>query len=275
MNTQLIDLSLPMEVNKGEIAKLMIQQTFHKKGGDIFGRNYAFSEKSSGWKRLISILHYLCGKNRISSKTFPGKEFLNLEIITASTHTGTHFDAPLHFGSKCEERDSLSIDQIPIEWCYGDGIVLDLTYKTPGDYIFKDDIERSLKMINYQIKPFDIVLIRTGADKYWGKKEYLFKYPGMSRESIEYLVNQGVKIVGIDSYGFDRPFSNMLADYFKTKDNSYLFPAHFYGRERCYCHIERLTNLDIIPNAFGFKVVCFPIKIKNAGAAWVRVVAIC
>ena len=65
----------------------------------------------------------------------------------------------------------------------------------------------------------------------------------------------------------------MLKEFLDKKDTKALYPAHFYGRKREFIHIERLANLDKIPN-FGFKVNCFPVKIKNTGAAWARVVAI-
>jgi kynurenine formamidase len=96
----------------------------------------------------------------------------------------------------------------------------------------------------------------------------------MSWEAIAYIVNLGVKIIGIDTFNFDRPVPAMIGDFLRTKDNSYLWPAHFYGREKEYCHIERLANLGKIPQPYGFKVACFPIKIKETGAAWARVVAI-
>ena len=57
------------------------------------------------------------------------------------------------------------------------------------------------KKIKYKIKPFDIVLIKTGADKYNGTKEYMTKFPGMSKEATEWLVNKGVKIIGVDFLG--------------------------------------------------------------------------
>ena len=66
----------------------------------------------------------------------------------------------------------------------------------------------------------------------------------------------------------------MVNQYFMTGNNQYLWPAHFYGREKEYCHIERLSNLDKIPMDYGFKICCFPIKLKGMGAAWIRAVAI-
>ena len=65
----------------------------------------------------------------------------------------------------------------------------------------------------------------------------------------------------------------MLADFLRSHDAKFLWPAHFFGRRREYAHIERLSNLDKLP-PFGFKIACFPVKIKDAGAAWARVAAI-
>ncbi len=272
-NKQLIDLSAEIEQNEGEIAPYKIKQIWHTKGADSFGRHLAFSKKETLWKRATSIANFLLGK-KIDHSVFPQQEFLNIDIVTASTHTGTHMDSPLHFGSTSEGQKAIPIDEIPIEWCFGDGVLLDLSHKNPGDFILESDIKQALKVINYKLKPLDIVLIKTGSDKYWGTKEYLFKYCGMSKEATGFLIDRGIKVIGIDTYSFDRPFKNMIDDYFKTKDNAYLWPAHFYGREKTYCHIERLVNLDTIPKPFGFQVACLPIKVKSAGASWVRAIAI-
>lgn len=263
-----------MEYNEGEISDFEFRQIKHSKGGKIFGIKYAFSPKSTLKETVKSIFGYISGKRRISSSTFPDNEFINMEMITASTHTGTHMDAPFHFGSSSEGKAAWTIDQIPLQWCFGHGVLLDLTFKRPGELILAGDIDKALRKIDYSLKPFDIVLIRTGADRFWNTREYLMNYPGMGREATEYIVNYGVRVIGIDSYGFDRPFINMMNDYFCTLDNSYLFPAHFFGRDKSYCHIERLSNLDKIPFPHGFQLSCFPVRIKGAGAAWVRVVAI-
>ena len=171
---QIIDLSTPMEKNNGEIAKFKMKQTKHKEGGDLFGRRQAFSRKETLKQTLLSIYHYLTGQRRITSKTFPDREFLNQEIITASTHTATHFDAPLHFGSKSERKPAPSIDEIPVEWCFGDGVLLDMRFKEPGEFITSADIDHELRRIQYELKPLDIVIIWTGAEQYWGKNEYLY-----------------------------------------------------------------------------------------------------
>jgi kynurenine formamidase len=113
----------------------------------------------------------------------------------------------------------------------------------------------------------------TGCDKKLGRGNY-FEQPGMGREGTLWLVEQGVNIIGIDAYGFDRAFKDMAEDYKRTGDGKMIWPAHFAGITKEYCHIEKLANLDKIPKPYGFKVACSPIKIAKASAGWVRAVAI-
>jgi kynurenine formamidase len=80
--------------------------------------------------------------------------------------------------------------------------------------------------------------------------------------------------MGIDANGFDLPFMVMVQKYLATKDSRVLWPAHMYGRTREYIHMERLANLDRLPGSHGFQIACFPVAIRDAGAAWVRAVAI-
>ncbi len=135
-------------------------------------------------------------------------------------------------------------------------------------------MEKELERINYELKPLDIVLIHVGADKFWGKPEYLVKGAGMTRESTLYLLDRGVKVVGIDAWSWDRPLPYLAEEFKKTGDPSVIWEAHFAGIEKGYCHMEKMTNLDKIPRPYGFKVACFPVKIKRASAGWVRPVAI-
>lgn len=198
-----------------------------------------------------------------------------VEFVTLTTHSGTHLDAPYHYHPTMDNgQRALTIDEIPLEWCFSDGVVLDFAHKADGERITADDVEKELKRINYQLKPLDIVLVRTGADKYWGKEEYLVKGAGMTRESTLYLLERGIKVVGIDAWSWDRPLPFLADEFQKTGDPSVIWEAHFAGIEKGYCHMEKLACLDQIPRPHGFKVSCFPVQIKSASAAWVRAVAI-
>jgi len=271
---QFIDLTVALDETTPEPFPTKISRIRHGQGVRHLNRAIVYSRKKPLLQNLKHALQYALGTRRFKKDDFPEGEFLSLEKVTASVHAGTHLDAPYHFGSRCEGRPAKTIDQVPLEWCYGSGVVLDLIHKKPGELIVPEDVKSALARVDYSLKPYDIVLIRTGADKLWGTKEYFFQHPAMSREATEWIVGQGVKIIGIDSPGFDRPFGAMIHDYFKTRDPKHLWPAHLFGREKEYCHIERLANLDKIPVPFGFTVACFPIKIAKAGAGWIRPVAI-
>jgi kynurenine formamidase len=265
---KIIDLSLPIDDSVSETHPVQITRWEHRSGGDRLGWFWARSQGIKG------IIKRITGKERITRDSFKDGLFLSLEWVRATVHSGTHLDAPYHFGPLSEGKEAKKIEDIPLEWCYSDGVVLDCSDKGGGEVITEEDIKKAIDKIKYKIKPFDIVLIRTGADRFWGTKLYFSRFPAMSWEAIAYIVNLGVKIIGIDTFNFDRPVPAMIGDFLRTKDNSYLWPAHFYGREKEYCHIERLANLGKIPQPYGFKVACFPIKIKETGAAWARVVAI-
>jgi len=153
-------------------------------------------------------------------------------------------------------------------------VVLDVRHKKGGEEIQVADFQEALAKIHYKLKPLDIVLVMTGvSDKYYGQKNYPNMHPGATRESTLWLVDQGIKVMGIDAWGWDKPFEVMVKEVREGKKEK-LWAAHFAGKEREYCHIENLTNLNKIPKPFGFKVAVFPVKIENAGGGWIRAVAI-
>src|SRR4030042_5933007 len=98
---------------------------------------------------------------------FPGGKYCAAEVVTLGTHNTTHLAAPYHFGATSEGKPAKTIDQIPLEWCYGDGVVLDFHHKKKGEGISSSDVQEALEKIGYQLKPFDIVLIRTDAYKHY------------------------------------------------------------------------------------------------------------
>lgn len=263
---KIIDLSLPIDERTPEVHPFGIERLGHKEG--VRHLNWVMMKRTF-WGKIS----FLLGKRIIRAKDLPGEEFLSLEIVHCPVHIGTHIDYSFHYGTKSEGRTSKFINELPLEWCFGNGVVLDFISKKPGEVISKEDVQDALKKINYNLKAGDIVLLRSGADKFFGTKDYLNNYPGVSPEAIGFILDKGVKIIGIDTLGFDRPYKFMIQDFMCTHDAKYLWPAHFFGRIREYAHIERLANLDKLP-PFGFKVACFPVKIKDVGASWARVVAI-
>ncbi len=198
-----------------------------------------------------------------------------VEFVHLTTHSGTHLDAPFHYHPTMDRGEkALTIDEVPLEWCLQDGVVLDFSRKGDGERITADDVREKLVEIDYALKPMDIVLVRTGADALWGRPEYLVKGCGMTRESTLFLLEQGIKVVGIDAWSWDRPLPFQAKEFQESGDASIIWEAHFAGIEHGYCHMEKLANLGQIPMPHGFKVSCFPIKIKGASAGWTRPVAI-
>ena len=196
------------------------------------------------------------------------------EMVTVSTHSATHMDAPWHYGPTVAGEVSRKVDQIPLEWCYGDGVVLDLRHKNTGDWITANDIESCLNKIEYEVKEGDIILLWTGTDEKRDDPNYSELHPGMSIESTEYLLDRGVRVICIDAFGFDRPFSNQIPEFKAGKKGSLMPCHHILGRQREYFQIEQVANMGSIPKPHGFKLSCFPINIKDASGAWVRPVAI-
>lgn len=247
---QLIDLSLTISSNKSEPVPVEIEYVSHAKGAELLGKSFG-----------------------VTANDFPDKIGLSLEYVSLTTHTGTHIDSPAHYGPTTEGSKSKDITELPLNWFFSDAVLLRVK-EDPllGDVTLNEIIDK-LNEIQYEIKPNDIVLIQTNGDKFWGKPEYFTEFRGISVEATEWLLNKGVKVIGVDTFGFDAPFHIMLNNYKNTMDKKYLWPAHILGRKKEYCQIERLTNLNLIPIEYGFKVICFPIKIANSGAGWARVVA--
>lgn len=166
-----------------------------------------------------------------------------------------------------------TIEQIPLDWCYGNGVVFDFSNKPDGYRLEIEDFKEALDAMDYRLKEKDIVLIRTGADQYWGTSNYLISGCGVGREATLWLLEQGIKVVGTDAWSWDRPLPFIAKEFDKTGDPSLIWEGHFAGIEKSYCQLEKLTSLDQLPST-GFKISCYPIKIKNASAGWVRAVAI-
>ena len=195
-----------------------------------------------------------------------------IESVQAITHTGTHVDAPYHYAADSEGRPARRIDEVPLDWCFRPGVVLDVRDVPAGELITVDHLKARLSAIDYQLQPYDIVLLRTDCDKRIASEDY-FRQPGLGREGVLWLVEQGVKVIGIDAYTLDRPFQDMVADFRRDGDGRHIWPAHFAGITREYCQIEKLANLDRLPSPTGFYLSCLPVKIARASAAWCRAVA--
>jgi kynurenine formamidase len=200
---------------------------------------------------------------------WPDKVALSAEVVTLSTHSGTHVDAPLHYGPAARGH-TRTIDEVPLEWCYGTGVLLDFREHDRVAGITRPDVEKELARIGHKLEPLDIVLVMTGTEL--KEPGYENRHPGLRVDATEFLVDSGVKLIGIDAWGLDRPFEVMIED--AQAGRAQFWESHLLGRRKEYCQIERLTNLAALPRPTGFLVSAFPFKLERASAGWARVVAI-
>tara|TARA_B100000949_G_scaffold71945_1_gene64094 strand:+ start:478 stop:1239 length:762 start_codon:yes stop_codon:yes gene_type:complete len=193
-------------------------------------------------------------------------------IKKMGVHATTHIDAPWHYSPTTNGKKSKTIDEVPLDWCFGNGIVIDMKHKQDFDPITVADIQSFLDANKLSLEPGLIVLVKTGRDKLNGTKDFHKKGTGMSAAATEWLIDNGIKVMGIDSWGWDLPLPYMLKKAKESGNSEYFWEAHLVGREKEYCHMEQLVNLDALPYS-GFKVAVFPLQIEGASGAPARVVA--
>lgn len=208
----------------------------------------------------------------------PDGEAAAAEWVTLSTHNGTHLDAPYHFHSTQdaklgERKPAITIDQVPLDWCFRPGVKLDFRHFPDGYVATAADVEQELQRIGHELKPFDIVVVNTRAGLRYGHGDYVSSGCGMGYEATMYLLERGVRLTGTDAWSWDAPFSYTAQKIAETGDKSLIWEGHKAGRDIGYCHLEKMHNLEALPGD-GFTICCFPHKIRGASAGWTRAVAI-
>jgi kynurenine formamidase len=182
-------------------------------------------------------------------------------LIVLGDHIGTHMDSLRHM-----RQDAPGPEGIPLEYCFGDGVCLDFRHLPKGAGVTVNDVQAALGKIKYKLKPLDIVLIHSGAGAIQDKDTYLTDHIGMTGEATRWLIDQGIKMMGIDAVTFDPPVWAMF-------ERKQFWEAHRVMLDCEYYHLENLSNLDRLP-PHGFKLSVFPVKWVNTTAAPVRAVAI-
>lgn len=233
-----------------------------------------------GLEAHIDYVDHKTGAQQLSGM-FPGLNPADLphgegwavEDLRIHTHSGTHMDAPWHYASTMDGgKPAMSIDEVPLDWCFRPGVKLDFRDKADGHLVSAAEMDAELQRIGHQLQPLDIVLINTSAGAVYGQPEYINTGCGMGREATLWLLEQGVRVVGTDAWSWDAPFSHVRERYAESCDASIIWEGHKAGLEIGYCQMEKLANLDQLP-ADGFLVSCFPYKIKGASAGFTRCVA--
>jgi kynurenine formamidase len=114
---------------------------------------------------------------------------VNVTEIHMVVHHGTHFDAPRHFIT-----DGPTIDEVPLDRLYGQGVIWHLDMPPRGK-IGVAELERATP----KMQRGDIVLIDTGWWKHVNTELYE-DHPVLTAEASEWLVAQGAKLVGVESW---------------------------------------------------------------------------
>jgi len=225
-----------------------------------------YADHADGAKQIETILG-------VPSRLLRDEEGWAVETFTRfGTHDSTHVDAAWHYNSTLEDGSAApTIDELPLERFFGPGVVLDMSDKVDGDAMTVAEAEAELVRIQHDLTPGDIVLVRTGRDEFYGRPEYMGLGPGVSAEATRWLYDRGVRVMGIDAWGWDSPLYLQAQEALERDTTGVFWAAHQVGLD--YCQIERLVNLGELP-ARGFTVACFPLKLVRGSAAPARVVAI-
>jgi kynurenine formamidase len=175
--------------------------------------------------------------------------------VTLGTHTGTHCDAPRHF-----IPGGLTIDQLPLEPFIGPAYLLDLTFARPGQAIGVADLQARLKD-----RPIERLLLRFDWSDHWGSREYYADHPYLSTESARWLLDRGLRLLGMDTpmpdnpaHGWQNPVDSPVHKLFLVKN----VPLVEY-----LCHLREIKTPE-------FYLIALPLNILGGDGAPVRCVAI-
>ncbi len=193
------------------------------------------------------------------------------ERLSIGTHAATHVDAPYHYNSTVQGAPAETIDALPLERFFGPGVVVDAREKADGDAVTAAEMEAGIAAAGHTLSPGDIVLVHTGRDAFYHERDYMVRGCGVSAEATRWLYDRGVRVMGIDAWGWDAPLDRQAAEAIARDEPGIFWAAHQIDLP--YSQIERMTNLGALP-ATGFTVACFPLKIKGASAGLTRAVAI-
>lgn len=185
--------------------------------------------------------------------------------IQMSEHGPTHVDSFNHL----DPANDTSVDELPLELFYTEGIALDFSYKDSEEFIEPEDIEDQLDEHDYEIKEGDTVLFHTGhRQQNYGldldnRRAYMFDHTGLSGPAGWYLQENGVVNFGIDAPTVEH------ASAASTKE----YPVHDMCAEHEIPHIENMENIDEVVGE-RFQFAAFPLRIKGGTGSPLRPVAI-
>ncbi len=177
------------------------------------------------------------------------------EYVCASTHSGTHCDAPAH-----RIEGGKNLDDIPLHRFQGEALVVDLFHKQKEEQITPEDLAPYID----KIRRDDILLLCTG----WGYKkhlegkgadEYIFSSPWLGAQAAQLLVNKGINAVGID--------------HFSIGGANHAVPAHDILLSADILIFEELFLPKELLQKERWYFVAFPMKMNARSGSFLRAVA--
>lgn len=192
--------------------------------------------------------------------------------FTTGEHTGTHFDAPVHWITGKDLPDN-RVDTLPATKFIGPACVIDVSADAANENDFCVTSEHILawEAENGRLPSGAWVLMRTDWSHRTDPAEYLnarddgTHTPGWTPDCIRFLIEErdilggGVETVGTDAgqaFGFDPPF-----------------PFHNLMHGAGKLGLASLCNLDQLP-ATGAILIAAPLKLVNGSGSPVRVIAL-
>ncbi|MEH3047633.1 cyclase family protein [Sphingomonas adhaesiva] len=190
--------------------------------------------------------------------------------FTTGEHTGTHFDAPVHWVTGADLPDN-TVDTIAPRDFVGPAVVIDASAEAAADPDFTLTVAfiTAWEERHGRIPAKSWVLLRTDwskltGDAYTNRREDGAHTPGPDPEAVRFLIEQRDVIgFGVETIGTDAGQAHLM-------DPAY--PAHtlFHGAGRY--GLQCLENLDLLPPT-GAVIVAAPLKIRGGSGSPLRVLA--
>ncbi|MFC1551541.1 cyclase family protein [Candidatus Latescibacterota bacterium] len=173
--------------------------------------------------------------------------------VTMHNHNCTHIEFPFHV-----RQNGLDSASFPLERLCGDAVVLDLRDVGPGNTITAAQMKRAADKAG-GIKKGDIVLCNLGFAKHFRTEKYS-EAPQFSTESVKFLVDAGMKLMGVDATGIEISGGEHNVNHHTILDKNIAL-------------IENLAGLDKLSKS-RIQVYAFPIAVEGLDSFPVRVVGI-
>jgi kynurenine formamidase len=192
--------------------------------------------------------------------------------IACGEHTGTHFDAPIHWVTG-KDYPNNATHNIPVQKFIGPACVIDVTERVREnvDFLVTVEVVKTWEQKHGGIPRGAWVLIRTDWSKRTGAQSFLNiredgpHTPGFQPQCVPFLAKErDILGVGVETVGTD-------AGQAATFDP--MFPCHtiMHGSNRF--GLASLMNLDQLPPT-GAVVIAPPLKIVNGSGSPLRVLAL-